>query len=152
ECDFALRVGSALEVFSVRAHGATDIVPSAIKHHVVFTCAENKGRLQAALDLPGLRIGSHGDAHWVPIRLGLVRAFPVVKKPPVAALFGVANARPELPRSVSGLPHAEIHRLLFWTGQVAQVRIARDLPPIANNLRLLGCVRGLDEGETKYGE
>src|ERR1043166_4143960 len=154
ERDFALGIGQAHESLAVRAYGGTDIIPTAVKHHVVCALAENVRRLQAPCLLAKLRIGAHRNAHRFPIRISQPRAFPTIKEPRVAALFRVTNAGPELPRAVRPLPHAEINRLLLGVGQFAQIRIARDLPPVTDNPRFFRRIRSAGRGgrEAEYSE
>src|SRR5262249_25408003 len=97
--------------------------------------AENKRRLQPAFKFPGAWVSAHRNPHRFPIWLGELCAFPAIKEPGVAVLFGVANARPKLPRPIRRLPNRKIHWLLLGIRQLSQIRVARDLPPLADNAR-----------------
>ncbi len=144
EGHFALRVCNAREGFSVGAGRGTDVVPAAVKHDEARAVAENKRSLQAALRFGGLWVGAHGDARRFPIGFGKRGVFPAVKEACVARLFRPANAGPKLPRAIGGLPDGEVDRLLFWIGEIPEIRIARDLPPIANDARFLRLVSGVE--------
>ena len=78
----------------------------------------------------------------VQLRIGQRLALPVVEQPGLAAALGLADARPELPGSVLGLPDGEVHGLLLLTRQFPEVGIASDLPPVSidlgNDLRAAG--------------
>ena len=90
--------------------------------------------LQSAVRLAHVGIGSHGDAFGRPVGISQCLAFPMVEQPGLAAALGLADARPELPGPVLGLPDGEVHGLLLLTRQFPEVGIASDLPPVAIDL------------------
>ena len=70
-------------------------------------------RLQPSLSFPQRCVSSHSDSHRPPVGVAELPAFPAVKQPAVTSTLRVADARPNLPRAVGGLPDPEVHRLLF---------------------------------------
>ena len=130
--DARLSVGldDAFEGLAVLARGKADVDPVAVGHVVQALVANDVRGLQAAGALTQFGFGLHGDAHRLPVRVGQVLAFPAVEQPRVPAAPRLANARPQLPRAVRRLPHAEVDRLLSLSRVLAQIGITGDLPPV----------------------
>jgi hypothetical protein len=68
------------------------------------------------------------SVHWfLPPRV-------VCEQPGLATAPGVAEARPELPGAVLGLPDGKVHGLLLLTCQSPKIGIVSDPPPAAIDL------------------
>ena len=52
-----------------------------------------------------------------------------MQEPSNAGLLRIANAGPELPGTIGRLPNGEIDRLLLAAGELAEIRVRRNLPP-----------------------
>src|SRR5205085_1952248 len=84
------------------------------------------------------------------VRVGELPSFPTVEEAGLAAARRAADAGPDLPRAVRGLPDREVDRLLLRVAVLAQVGVPADGPAVAVEARHGGVVGG--EREEERGE